>query len=310
MCVFVSLDFRFKSKAVFLTYPRCDGHTKEEVIEALRTKLGGQHRWKSMVCGKEQHVDGSEHYHILLIFVKAPDFRSPRCFDLLLNGVNFHPNIKKVGCGKNDIQYAAEYCEKEGDFVSEHLDLFRNSNNFVKKMADRNAFLRWCGDKALREPLWPIAFPGHLGWPPMSNSPSIKRRHIWITGRPDIGKTSFIQDTFAGYKIYIVPPKSKYPFDNYNNEQVIVYDDHWPDFDTASNITQVWRVSAPIPGDQRYHAKQWKVNQARLVFVLANKSLEEVYSSSELPGMRARFIEYVVPDGTLLYAEEQSEGEN
>jgi len=144
----------------------------------------------------------------------------------------------------------------------------------------------------------------------MSNSPSIKRRHIWITGRPDIGKSSFIQDTFAGCKIYIVPPKSKYPFDNYADEQVIVYDDHWPDFPTASNITQVHQVSTPISGDQRYHAKTWRPRQARLVIVLANKSLEEVYSSSELPGMRARFIEYVVPDGTLLYAEERSEGEN
>lgn len=90
-----------------------------------------------MVCGKEQHGDGGDHYHLLIIFHEAPDFRNARCFDILLNGVNFHPNIKKVGCGKNDIQYASEYCEKGGDHCNEHLDLFRNSTNFVKRWANR-----------------------------------------------------------------------------------------------------------------------------------------------------------------------------
>lgn len=76
-------------------------------MSLLEQKLQG-HPLKAWICGQEKHADGSLHLHILLQFVRAPDFKNPRCFDI----AGFHPNIRKVGAGVQDRFNVTEYCMK------------------------------------------------------------------------------------------------------------------------------------------------------------------------------------------------------
>lgn len=244
-------------------------------------------------------MDGSHHYHCLLIFVKAPDFRSVRCFDLMLNGRQYHPNIRKVGAAVKDHQCAAEYCMKDDPaYLTLNFDFIRNSANFTKIWNDHVAWKAHLARRRLKDVTWPLKFPSHLGWRDAYNLG--KRRHIWITGRPDCGKTLMINQMFDGLRRYLRPAASKYPFDSYMQEEVIIYDDTYPPFTEAVAVSNNYSAETPIVGDQRYHQKTWMAYQQRVMIVLSNLPLRACYNSSDLPGMLARFKRYTVPDNVML----------
>lgn len=290
---------------MFLTYPQINHTTREAVIESL-IEICKPTLIKSYVIGKETHQDGSDHYHVLLLFVKAPDWRSSRCLDLQINGLNFHPNIKKVGASAKDYQFAAEYCMKEDPhFLTKNFDWIRNSANFVKLTTDHNAWRAYISRRRLTEVEFPLAFPAHLNWPPITNIG--KKRHIWIVGRPDAGKSSLVHTLFDNKLVFFRPAGSKYPFDGYNQEQVLIYDDCYPPFAELSQIANNYTSPQPIAGDQRYHQKYWKPNQQRLVIVLHNDSPQDLYQHSQWAPVDSRFNVFIVGDGVLLYEPEAEE---
>lgn len=104
--IFFLGKFRFKAQNVLLTYTNCRME-KEDLIDLLRGKMGNHH-FKSWIVGKELHASGVPHLHAMLTFVKNPDFKNSRCFDI--NGI--HPNIRQVGKSVQDRFNVAEYCMK------------------------------------------------------------------------------------------------------------------------------------------------------------------------------------------------------
>nr|AMN14224.1 Rep A [Chickpea chlorotic dwarf virus] len=97
--------FRFQSKYVFLTYPKCSSQ-RDDLFEFLWEKLTPFLIFFLGVA-TELHEDGTTHYHALVQLNKKPCIRDPSFFDFEGN----HPNIQPARNSKQVL----EYISKDGD---------------------------------------------------------------------------------------------------------------------------------------------------------------------------------------------------
>nr|AIW42772.1 RepA [Chickpea chlorotic dwarf virus] len=98
-------NFRFQSKYVFLTYPKCSSQ-RDDLFEFLWEKLTPFLIFFLGVA-TELHQDGTTHYHALIQLDKKPWIRDPSSFDFEGN----HPNIQPARNSKQVL----EYISKDGD---------------------------------------------------------------------------------------------------------------------------------------------------------------------------------------------------
>nr|CRL92587.1 replication-associated protein A [Chickpea chlorotic dwarf virus] len=98
-------NFRFQSKYVFLTYPKCSSQ-RDDLFEFLWEKLTPFLIFFLGVA-TELHQDGTTHYHALIQLDKKPWIRDPSFFDFEGN----HPNIQPARNSKQVL----EYISKDGD---------------------------------------------------------------------------------------------------------------------------------------------------------------------------------------------------
>lgn len=246
-------SFRINAKQFFLTYPQCD-MTKDAMYDALM-KLDNAEK---IVIGREKHEDGNYHLHVYIKYFTKKNIKSATHFDI--NG--YHPNIQSAKSEKAVIGYIT----KDRDILIKQAFDMTNTNNYSKRKTD---FSAWEQDMMIaeREDLqYPITF---LGQEIQKPDPKNKRRHLWIVGEPSIGKTYAINETFGGKKVFL-RSKDKYPYENYNNEDIIIYDDVSDiKFEELSNVTETWKLIASV-GDSRYTKKFWKLNHTRTVIVISN----------------------------------------
>nr|AIY32732.1 replication-associated protein [Chickpea chlorotic dwarf virus] len=98
-------NFRFQSKYVFLTYPKCSSQ-RDDLFEFLWEKLTPFLIFFLGVA-TELHQDGTTHYHALVQLDKKPCIRDPSFFDFEGN----HPNIQPARNSKQVL----DYISKDGD---------------------------------------------------------------------------------------------------------------------------------------------------------------------------------------------------
>lgn len=280
--------FRFQRESVFLTYPRCPAPK-----EALRDFVNSQCNVRAYAIGRERHSDGAYHLHAVFKFSSRLRVRDCRFFDLVYEGVRYHPNIRGIGKtkrGGSALQRTVEYCIKEGDYIGEHINFWKSSANFTKNKGDFDNWVAFNERRALREIPWPIALPfssarrivpSPLPCPPCTlTRPDArnKQRHYWLYGPPDWGKSKWLNEAFAGCKVYLRgTSRAKYPFDDYNGEQVIIYDDVKPKFQEILSVSGLWSVPAMVYGDTRYKCRFWPMHKpddpysgVRIIIVLSN----------------------------------------
>lgn len=251
------LAFRANAKQFFLTYPKCNLE-KEELLKHIENLHGINH----YVISKELHEDGTPHLHAYFNFDKKLNIKDCRHFDI--NG--FHPNIETV----RDRQSCIKYIKKDKNFI-ENIIFDNNPDNFIKRKKDYDAWIEHNTLMNLKEPEYPITFMGQTINKP---DPSIKKRHFWIYGPPDIGKTYNINKTFKGLKVF-VRPSNKYPYEQYDNEDIIIFDDIQNiRFDEIASITNTYSIKTPVYGDIRYFNKFYKLEHTRTVIVVSNKPPE------------------------------------
>lgn len=258
--------FEFQAKKVCLTYSQALNLTTMRILE--KSKEWGAVKY---VIGEEFHQDGGNHYHVYLTFAKRVHSRDPKVFDI----DGYHPNIKKV---KRD-QGWIEYCMKDGHFISGGIELFKNSTNFIKRKNDFDAWCAYVQNKQRDDVQWPIQLPDGS----TLDKPTGKRRHYWVVGEPNRGKTEWIQNTFTNKRVY-TRGKGNYPYDTYDGEPIIIFDDFFPKFDELSACSTVYRVRTRVYGDTRYRSVFWPLNQERIMFVLSNLepnygNLQEAFDS-------------------------------
>lgn len=223
-----------------------------------------------MICGREDHVDGGIHFHVCFEAAKKLDIRDARHFDLKsFDGKWYHPNVKSVSGRKDNFFTVVEYCMKHGDHASHNLSLFPNSKNFRNRLNDHEAWKQYCLNQHLTDVKWPITLPD--GTQMAQPTAADRNRHKWIWGAPGVGKTRWVQEQFKGQRVYNTT-SGDFAFDNYSDEDVIIWDDCPLDLTHKPWITHIANVntsSVQMPRT-RYRQKSWKCNQVRVMLVLAN----------------------------------------
>lgn len=239
------------------------------------------------IC-QEWH-EGTEglHFHVLAVFDQKLDTRNVRYFDI----EGYHPNIQVP---KKFAKVKAYVC-KAGRFLhNERLD-YSSFKGFEKRLRDYNTWKRsvdpgsnysglfeWCG-VSLR--LYGL------------NEEFTKKRSLWIVGPPNCGKTyGFYKVASANMLPVFTVPHTKYPFEGYADQQIVLYDDHFPSFIHLCNILQVYLhgYSSHVAGESRYVEKFWPTQGEpggiRNIVVLANNFPDY---GSHRAAFHARFVVYV-----------------
>lgn len=101
---------RWQGKYFFLTYSQVDNDTThQQLIDFLRGVSSKCFRF--CLVGRERHADGGTHFHVFLDWGRRVSFTSETRFDFN----NYHPNVQVC----RDPAATLQYCEKDGDTVSE-----------------------------------------------------------------------------------------------------------------------------------------------------------------------------------------------
>lgn len=259
--------FRVNAKRFFVTYPQCD-ITPANLLGHFKT-LGLVTRY---VIGQEEHKDGGKHLHAVVEYAQKMNIKDSRFFDM--NG--FHPNFQGV---KNWSQSSA-YCKKDGNYIEEVSFDDSTPDNYRKRKADMKA---WSNDKAAKartDVVWPIALPDGSTHHPLG-----KKRHLWIVGPADSGKSTWAMNTFDGMKVFLRSP-TKYPFEGYQGEEVIIYDDIYPTQEEWLNVSMTHWNNMHVFGDTRYEQVVWPNKKDLTMIVLSN--ILPNYNNVE--AFNARFI--------------------
>lgn len=295
----VKKSFRLSTRRVFLTYSACP-MSGQQILDYLQDKLEG--RIGDCFAKQEKHRDGSLHCHLFLRFAKKFESTNQHVFDVQSQpegsdaAAQFHPNIKRCQKGVAGLQGAYEYLCKDGippAILLGNIDLYPTSKGFTNKYRDRNDWLNYRRAIAQRRPDYPLRGPEGEGIPNPGQQPINKRRHYWVYGPPDCGKSTWLRNEVFKYQCYRVG-SNDCPFDNYQDQQLIVYDDVKPKAEHLLSICEYEEVSRPVPGRTRYLQRYVPGGLATLVIVCSNFTIRQMFE--DIPeqtkkALEARFIE-------------------
>lgn len=270
--------FEFHAKFAGLTYSQVPPEWRpRDVIEWLEERFD----CVGVTVGVEKHKDGGIHYHVLVEFTKKTHIRSSAAFDLF----ELHPNIKFLKDKKGVTRWRS-YSLKFGIFeTSQRLDM-STSHNYIKRKNDFETWIR-DGSDALKdewneERCW--IFGCLLSWP----QKNMKRRHLWIYGAPDAGKTTEVRRALGDCRAFVRRNKP-YFYEGYRGENLIIVDDQDEDNPlTKSELT--WMTNGcwgsnptPVYGATRYSCTFLKKDTTIHYIVVANSA------PPEEPWLRSRF---------------------
>lgn len=285
-------EFRCQAKKLFLTYSQVNEDiAHSDIIDFLKERCEPYGGLKDWIIAEERHKNGGKHFHVLFCILKKPNIRDVRFFDFEYDK-QYHPNIKKNSKKGDDWWLEkTEYCMKAGKYWYSDglvLKMFPNSKGFTKKKLDHDNWVRFMRAMTPKEDIeWPITLPGVALEGPSQGSPFCWEPHgklkgLIACGETNLGKTTWLETTFQNASVYKPIPGVDYPFDGYEGQKHILFDD-WDDSwghkgrEMVINIMNVYRIETHVYGRTRYSAKYWPLHQERIVIILCNKVPDWVY---------------------------------
>lgn len=277
-------DFRLDARHFAITYSQAEKLTRELIKETLMKRYEVEH----IVIGEEAHKDGGKHFHVYLGLVKRTCIRNCKKFDI----EGYHPNFKKV----RNLQNWYKYCKKE-DKILEYMNWIPlNSNNYIKRKADFDAFKMDVYKWGLKGK--PEAVGNNFG---IDLHKTGKKRHYWIVGPSSIGKTEFIENSFEGCQGLYKCMTDKYYFDRYDGEKWIVFDDVIPPFQLLLHASNVYKTITSCYGLQRNVVRYYEMYMERQILVFTN--IRPTYWEEEAFQTRFNLVDlnvYEEEEGSLL----------
>lgn len=287
--------FRCRAKSFALTFSRCPVE-RDDFDAAFKLQRGPFPVYQS---ARELHKDGFPHLHVFIGYFKRRDVRSARSFDVAIDGTTYHPNFSKC---RSEAAWQ-KYISKGDDHDLAPSLSGAAYDPLREELGKRKAMYAdycWSRDFLVTRSLKPVDFPVSLvcdgiTYQLFAPDPAIKRRSWWIVAPPNAGKTRWLNRTFGGKRIYS-PRTGKYPFEGYDDQDIVVYDDRESvSFAEFSSVLNTWDIVEPIAGEIRYNTKNWKLGHTRSVIVLSNHTIEESMKPEDVQRMRKRFIQIVNP---------------
>jgi len=262
-------SFRMTAKKWLLTYSQADGLTKQ----AVAMKVSEKGPTKEWMVSEEWHEDGGTHFHCYVHYKNKLNIKSSTSFDITVADVVYHPNIQVVRNDKATKQYVCKY----GNLISSIEDTFDWStyHNFSKRRADQQAYKAALVFNRLDAIKWPIRLPD--GTNQHKPSADERKRHFWIYGPADIGKTRWATFTFRNQKVFYPRKANKYPLEGYKDQEVLVFDD-WDERslvkDLLVDIANVYTSDGTnhVYGDTRFFGVFWAAHHVRTIIVLSNST--------------------------------------
>jgi len=282
--------FNFQGSCVFLTYPKTD-LDPQEALAQLQARI----KIQTYTISQELHQDGSRHLHALLGFVSKVHTSNQLYFDLeVRGGGKRHPNIQKASSA-GDRKRIDQYVKKDGHYIS----------NFVPPKTQRQAMFAdllvhgLTPDFVHKNPeIMALNLNNLRAWtafvapPPLRFIQLPKRRHIWLCGGANTGKSTWLRAYLSlfGYPAEI--PLNE-DFGHVDQRVDCLYADEYRGSLTVQLLNRL------CDGVTRLNTKGGATYIANpVVVIVSNFSMEEAYSKVPdhiLVTLRARFVSYVAP---------------
>lgn len=270
--------FRIRSSTFAWTYLDPDNKlTLERLLKFFRSEFikRSSNPLKRFLASREVAPStGTTHYHGFVSYTNRLDVRNPRNLDV--DGC--HPNVAKIGKGRDNLQRWIEYTLKDGTYLSwpdrEYRGiLFKDSLNFTRRMADHNQWVEFNESRRRGDP-YPFCLPD--GTEVNAPDPSEKKSSYYILGTSNTGKTTWWRNTFRGKRVYIVPD-GDHQWDGYNGEPVVIFDDIWPQRGTLFRLTEDHRGFSEVVR-ARYNNRRLP-DQRVTVILISNPKHQPSYAA-------------------------------
>ena len=274
------------AKGWFCTWPKCP-IDKATCLKILDGKLDIQ---EYVIC-EEKHKDGSPHLHAFIKLKKKKRF-NPTMFDLKDLEENYHGEYQKAKSLRAVVRYVIKdknyisnidvkkYLAKKGKLTKE--DLLADVDELldqgkISPMQVASWYRNSCVYKMLQKKRMPDEMPE-------------KKRHLWIWGPSNTGKTTCLRNQMKekGEENFFQIPT--------NNDWVGYNDQYYLYLDEFKGQLSCQQLNRLCDGGAKMNVKGGTV-QIRYdcqVIIISNFSIEECYpnvSSVVLESLRNRFIE-------------------
>lgn len=243
----VASNRRITRKNFALTFPRCPVD-KTDMLQHLKS-LFYDTDIVYLLVAQEHHQDGGLHLHCFLQLKMPINLKNMKKFDLLIDTVNYHPEIEECKSIKDWINY----CKKEGnwcDWGSNPLTTSKlNKKELNEKLinSDLNELID-NGTISLKE--LPRIIQAKEAYKLLQKKQ--RRRELkvkWYYGATGTGKTRKALDE-AGDDYWISGENLKW-FDGYKGQETVVLDDLRADscaWGFLLRLLDIYPLSVPIKG--------------------------------------------------------------
>lgn len=286
--------FRFKAIKVGLTYStvfkkKLEAKVFEEwVHDTFIGTVDARNEWGpvaefcfSQEIHRETKSEYKIHVHGYMKFLEKFETRDVRAFDIIVEGRTLHPNVNKATSPKGWLQYV----QKEGDYYG-NVGEYKKADpsvNYRKKRDDKAAYEADLQYSKLKEIKYPVELREGLAI--HAPDPRMKRRHWWIKGKPDGGKTLAVSIAFKEQKVYMCGSDPLHRWERYRGEDIVIYDDCMPSTTEMLSVSNTYLQLCEVPGKTRYTPVLWPLGHTRTIIVISN--VDPPYS--HIPAFTARF---------------------
>lgn len=261
--------FDAKRKDFFLTYPQSGILQHEDLWDTYRQN------WPMEVKGatitKEMHQDGHPHFHVYLTFRSAKRVRRADFFDVMGCHCNIVTKIKSAKAVQAYIMKPqADGRAPNVKFFGDHGRMdYSTPTNFRRRQEDHDAYLDTLRRATLED------YKGQditMGSQVFKIDMTIKKRHLWIYGAPDQGKTSLIDEAIYKYKVFKRCPKP-YCFEGFQDHDIVWYDDQGDiTKDELCHMSNRYHVPTTVWGPTR-NRKWYMPNFKNLLLIVCTNDM-------------------------------------
>nr|QTE03380.1 MAG: replication-associated protein [Grus japonensis CRESS-DNA-virus sp.] len=316
--------FRMNGMNFILTFPQCD--TKKEIaVERLEQKWKDE--MKGYIVCEEQHKDGTPHLHVFLQFHNRKNFKDPHWADFIAGKHGDYKVCKSVSGSvryvTKDGNYIAKgvdvesFQKKEGKVSNRIADLLDKGKSLSevkeeekgffllnkRKIEEYAAFIECEKSKKSKQEWVQPSVEGLTDankqiaeWicSNIRQTRAFKAPQLFITGKPNLGKTSLVEWLKKFLSVYLMPTTEEF-YDHYSDDYDLVVLDEFKGQKTIQFLNEFLQGSSmPI----RKKGSQGLKNKNLPVIILSNYTLEECYRKANedgrLDSLRARLTQVEV----------------
>lgn len=230
--------------------------SKENLLKFVQNIVG---KMIYYIIAEEKHADGDIHYHAYFDFGRKVDYADVhKTFNI--NGCKPHDSDDKPRTtSKAGRQGWIEYCMFGQNYIcSGKYEMFYTSKNFKKRKADFDLWNRYAQAITRASP-FPWKLPGTNAKPFEKPHQGDKKCNWWLYAPSNSGKSTWVQKEFEGKAAYMVPKEASgrpyHPWDRYQGEEILIYDDHYPCLSDITQLTGWYTLETEMPGGNRYEVR-------------------------------------------------------